>query len=83
MPGRAPGLTGDLAELIAGVLRRLGLAPVASERGVFVGPAKLSGLAAHLARGATLAHATLLVTTAAGSPVQAFLSPPPRRTVSH
>ena len=76
VPGRAPGLTGDLAELIAGVLRRLGLAPVASERGVFVGPAKLSGLAAHLARGATLAHATLLVTTAAAR-VQAFLTPAP------
>ena len=49
---------------------------MASERGVFVGPAKLSGLAAHLARGATLAHATLLVTTAAAR-VQAFLTPAP------
>ncbi len=73
VPGRAPGLTGDLAELIAAVLRRLGLAPAVSDRGVFVGPVKLSGLAAHLARGATLAHATLLVTTPA-SRVRAFLT---------
>ena len=76
VPGRAPGLAGDLAELIAGVLGRLGLAPMTSERGVFVGPVKLSGLAAHLAKGATLAHATLLVTTPA-SRVRAFLTPTP------
>jgi lipoate-protein ligase A len=76
VPGRAPGLTADLAELIAAVLRRAGLAPVTSERGVFAGQAKLSGLAAHLARGATLAHATLLVTTPA-SRVRAYLAPAP------
>ena len=76
VPGRAPGLTADLAELIAAVLRRAGLAPVATERGVFAGQAKLSGLAAHLARGATLAHATLLVTTPAAR-VLAYLAPAP------
>jgi len=35
VPGRAPGLTADLTGLIAAVLRRAGLAPVATERGVF------------------------------------------------
>jgi lipoate---protein ligase len=75
-PGWAPGLTGDLATLVADVLRRLGLAPVVSKRGVFAGSVKLSGLAAHLTRAATLAHATLLVTTPASS-VRAFLAPAP------
>src|SRR5262249_35019246 len=65
VPGWVPGLTGELAALVAGVLRRLGLAPAATERGVFVGALKLSGLAAQLTRTATLAHATLLVTTPA------------------
>src|SRR6516225_4276657 len=76
VPGWVPGLTGELAALVAGVLRRLGLAPAATERGVFVGTAKLSGLAAQLTRGATLAHATLLVTTPAAR-VRAFLTPAP------
>jgi len=75
-PGRVPGLTADLAALIAGLLRRLGLAPEATQRGVFVGQAKLSGLAAHVAGAATLGHATLLVTTPA-SRVRAFLAPAP------
>lgn len=76
VPGRVPGLTGDLAALVAGVLRRLGLEPAAAGRGVFVGPVKLSGLAAQLTRAASLAHATLLVTTPAWR-VQAFLAPAP------
>src|SRR5215470_14929222 len=33
VPGRVPGLTSDLAALMAGVLRRSGLAPVTTERG--------------------------------------------------
>ena len=65
VPGWVPGLAGDLAALVAGVLRRLGLAPSTTERGVFAGPVKVSGLASQLTRGATLAHATLLVTTPA------------------
>jgi len=76
VPGWAPGLTGDLATLVAGALRRLGLAPAVTERGVFVGTVKLSGLASQLTRTATLAHATLLVTTPAAR-VQAFLAPAP------
>jgi len=80
VPGWVPGLTGDLAALVAGVLRRSGLAPVTTERGVFAGsvngPVKLSGLAGHLTRAATLAHATLLVTTPAAR-VLAFLAPAP------
>ena len=104
VPGWAPGLSGDLAALVAGVLRRLGLAAAATERGVFAGPpgpaggcpggyggrepsmpeeassprepAKVSGLASQLTRAATLAHATLLVTTPAPR-VRAFLAPAP------
>ena len=84
VPGWVPGLTSDLAALMAGVLRRSGLAPVTTERGVFArslnrpvtGLVKLSGLAGHLTRAATLAHATLLVTTPAER-VLAFLAPAP------
>src|SRR5215468_4068767 len=76
VPGWVPGLTGELAALVAGVLRRLGLAPAITERGVFVGAVKLSGLAAQLTRTATLAHATLLVTTPAPR-VREFLAPAP------
>jgi len=79
VPGWVPGLAGDLAALVAGVLRQLGLTPSATERGVFAGPVKVSGLASHLTRGATLAHATLLVTTPAAR-VQAFLAPAPPDT---
>jgi len=76
VPGWAPALTGDLAALAAGALRQLGLAPVVTERGVYVGIVKVSGLASQLTRTATLAHATLLVTTPAAR-VRAFLAPAP------
>lgn len=79
VPGWVPGLTGDLAALVAGVLRRLELTPSVTERGVFAGPVKVSGLASQLTRGATLAHATLLVTTPAAR-VRAFLTPAPPDT---
>lgn len=79
MPGWTPGLAGDLAALVAGVLRRLGLAPSARKRGVFVGSLKVSGLAGQLTRAATLAHATLLVTTPV-SRIGAFLAPAPPDT---
>ena len=69
-------MAGDLAALVAGVLRRLELTPSVTERGVFAGPVKVSGLASQLTRGATLAHATLLVTTPAAR-VAAFLTPAP------
>jgi lipoate-protein ligase A len=73
VPGWAPKLGEDLMALIAGVLRRQGAEPTVTERGVFAGTAKVSGLAAHLTRAATLAHATLLVTTPAYR-VQKFLA---------
>jgi lipoate---protein ligase len=76
VPGRAPGLTADLAALVAAVIAGLGLAPRVGERGVFVGAAKVSGLASHLTRDGSLAHATLLVTTPAAR-VGAFLTPAP------
>lgn len=76
VPGWAPALKGDVAALVAGALRHLGLAPAVTERGVFVGTVKVSGLASQITRTATLAHATLLVTTPAAR-VGAFLAPAP------
>ena len=76
VPGWVPGLAGHLAALVAAVVRQLGLAPTVTGRGVFAGPVKVSGLASQLTRDATLAHATLLVTTPAAQ-VVAFLAPAP------
>ena len=75
-PGRAPGLAAEAAALVAAVIAGLGLAPRGGERGVFVGPAKVSGLASHITRAGSLAHATLLVTTPAAQ-IGAFLTPAP------
>jgi lipoate-protein ligase A len=75
-PGRAPGLAADLAALVGAVIAGLGLTPRAGERGVFVGPAKVSGLAGQVTRDGSLAHATLLVSTPAAR-VGAFLTPAP------
>jgi lipoate---protein ligase len=76
VPGRAPGLAAELAGLVAAVITGLGLTPRAGERGVFVGPAKVSGLASHITRDGSLAHATLLVSTPAAR-VGAFLTAAP------
>jgi lipoate-protein ligase A len=76
VPGWEPGLAGELAALMAGVIGRLGLRASIARRGVFIGPAKVSGLASQVTRDGTLAHATLLVTTPADR-VQAYLAPAP------
>jgi lipoate-protein ligase A len=76
VPGWVPGLPGELASLVAGMLRRLGLSASVTNRGVLVGGAKVSGLASQLTRAGTLAHATLLVTTPADR-VWSFLTPAP------
>ncbi|MGE5291150.1 MAG: biotin/lipoate A/B protein ligase family protein [Micromonosporaceae bacterium] len=76
VPGYVPWLSRDLIELVAAAIERLGLAPSIGERGVFVGGCKVSGLAAQLTRGGSLAHATLLVTTPAAR-VLRFLAPAP------
>jgi lipoate-protein ligase A len=76
VPGWQPGLAAGLAGLLAGLLQELGIPAQAGDRGVFAGPAKVSGLASQLTRAATLAHATLLVTTPAAR-VMAFLRPAP------
>jgi lipoate-protein ligase A len=75
-PGRRPDLIEALAELIAGSLGRLGLAPTAGRRGVFLGPAKVSGLSAQVTSGGSLAHGTLLITTPPAA-VVAYLAPAP------
>lgn len=76
VPGWAPGLAAELATLLAGVLTGLGVAATAGPRGIFAGRAKVSGLASQLTRAASLAHATLLVTTPAAR-VTALLLPAP------
>jgi lipoate-protein ligase A len=76
VPGWEPGLAGELAAVVAGAIRRLGLPAATGGRGVFIGTAKVSGLASQVTRDGTLAHATLLVTTPA-SRVQAYLAPAP------
>jgi lipoate-protein ligase A len=76
VPGLRPGLMAEVAALVAAVVAGLGLAPRAGERGVFVGTVKVSGLASHVTREGSLAHATLLVTTPAAR-VGAFLTPAP------
>jgi lipoate-protein ligase A len=76
VPGRAADLADELAALVAGVLTRLGLTPSIGSRGVFVGPAKVSGLASQVTRDGTLAHATLLVATPAGR-ILTYLAPAP------
>lgn len=73
-PGPAPWLAGALADLVARALAALGLAPTVGERGVRVGPAKVSGLASQVTRDGSVAHATLLVTTPARL-VRAYLAP--------
>ena len=75
-PGRVFGLAADLADLVTGVIAGFGLPARAGERGVFVGPAKVSGLASQVTRDASLTHATLLVATPSAS-VGAFLAPAP------
>lgn len=62
-PGRRPELLKELARLLADVIRELGLEATVGERGVFVGPRKVSGLAMQVTGTGTLAHATLLVTS--------------------
>ena len=79
VPGYAPRLAGELAVLIAVVIQRFGLKPSIGERGVFIGQVKVSGLAAHVTRAGSLAHATLLVTTPAAL-VHAYLAPAPADT---
>jgi lipoate-protein ligase A len=77
VPGYVPGLRGELARLVAEAIKRLGLTPTIGERGLYVGPDKVSGLAAQLTRAGSLAHATLLVTTPAAC-VSAYLAPVPQ-----
>lgn len=75
-PGPVAGLAADLAALVAAVIGGLGLSPSTGDRGVFVGPAKVSGLASQVTRTGSLAHATMLVTTPAAL-VGTFLAPAP------
>lgn len=77
LPGPAPAPVRLLGEILTRAVASLGLTAVTTERGLFVDGAKLSGFAALRTARGTLAHATLLVSTPAGS-VQAYLAPAPR-----
>lgn len=57
VPGRAPGLTADLAALVAAVLSGLGLPAAAGERGVFVHGAQVPGPASQPGAGVTTGSA--------------------------
>lgn len=76
-PGRRRELLRELARLLTDAIRELGLEATIGERGVFVGPRKVSGLAMQVTGTGTLAHATLLVTTRAPL-VGAYLAAAPR-----
>jgi lipoate-protein ligase A len=75
-PGRHPELLRKLARLLTDAIGELGLEATIRERGVFVGPRKVSGLAMQVTGTGTLAHATLLVTTRAQL-VSAYLAATP------
>ena len=76
VPGCQPELGSELTRLVAAAIARLGLAPAGYERGVRIGPAKVSGVAVQATRTGSLAHATLLVTTPP-SRVRCYLAPAP------
>jgi lipoate-protein ligase A len=62
-PGWGPAIQGDLGGASVAALTGLGLSPEADGRGVHLAGGKVSGFAAQVTRTASLAHATLLVTT--------------------
>jgi lipoate-protein ligase A len=76
VPGCQPELGSELTRLVAAAIVRLGLAPLEFERGVRIGPAKVSGVAVQATRTGSLAHATFLVTTLP-SRVRRYLAPAP------
>ncbi len=76
LPGRVPDADARLAVLLEVTLARLGVSARRRPRGLFVGERKICGLAALQTAAATLAHATLLVTTRAAT-VARYQTPPP------
>jgi lipoate-protein ligase A len=75
--GRRPDLLNELARLLTDAIGQLGLEATTGERGVSVGPRKVSGLAMQVTGTGTLAHATLLVTTRAALVGAYLLAAPP------
>ncbi len=85
LPGRVPEADVRLAAVLTGALARLGVPVHRRPRGLFVAERKIAGLAMMQTATATLAHATLLVTTRAAT-VARYLTPQPAvadRTDSH
>jgi lipoate---protein ligase len=75
-PGWRPDVARDLADLVAAALSAVGLRPYRDTRGVHVNGALACGIASQVTHAASLAHATLLVTTPADR-VTTYLSTPP------
>lgn len=75
-PGRLPGLLGTLVELVVRALGEFELSATVHPRGIYLGTGKLCGLASLQTAAATLAHASLLVTTPP-TRVAAYLTPTP------
>lgn len=76
VPGRQPGLLDTLVQLVVAALGELGMSAAVHPRGVYLGTGKLCGLASLQTAAATLAHASLLVTTPPAR-VTAYLTPTP------
>jgi lipoate-protein ligase A len=76
VPGRQPDLIDDLANLVSDAIGRLGLVATARRRGVYVNATKVSGIACQATLTGTVAHATVLVTTAPEL-ASAYLTPEP------
>lgn len=78
LPGRGHAPLRLLGRVLHGAVRRLGLRPEITARGLFVGGAKLSGFAAFRTGQGALAHATLLVHTPASAVTTYLLPAPPQ-----
>lgn len=76
-PGWQPGVREELADLVSGALSELGLRAHRDVRGVYLDGAKVSGLAAQVTRTASLAHASLMVTTPPDRVATYLLPTPP------
>jgi lipoate---protein ligase len=81
-PGWHPSVRDELADLVTHILADLGLRPVWDNHRIHVDGATVSGLAAQVTRTASLAHATILVTTPADL-VATYLLPGPVKRQPH
>jgi lipoate---protein ligase len=92
-PGWRPDVARDLADVVASALTGLGLRPYRDTRGVHLDGGLTCGISAQTTHAASLAHATLLVTTPAAlvatylyaatpDPLRPGAEPPPARPLA-